>query len=79
MIHNAIMTRLADLFQHNPSQRKVCVSGFTLVELLVASSIAALLSTLTWTILIENTKLESSLHCTVTISNQAILAKNIKL
>jgi prepilin-type N-terminal cleavage/methylation domain-containing protein len=31
-------------------------SGFTLVELLVATSIAALLSTLTWIILTENTK-----------------------
>jgi len=50
------MTRPADLFQPNPAQHKVCVSGFTLVELLVASSIAALLSTLTWTLLIENTK-----------------------
>ena len=31
-------------------------SGFTLVELLVASAIAALLSALTWSILIDNTK-----------------------
>ena len=31
-------------------------SGFTLVELLVASAIAALLSAITWSILIENTK-----------------------
>jgi len=56
MIHNAVMTKPADQFQTNLSQHKFWVSGFTLVELLVASSIAALLSTLTWTILIENTK-----------------------
>ncbi len=56
MIHNAVMTKPVDQIRINSSQRKVWVSGFTLVELLVASSIAALLSTLTWTILIENTK-----------------------
>ena len=56
MIHNAIMTKSADRFRLHPFQRKVWASGFTLVELLVASSIAALLSILTWTILIENTK-----------------------
>ena len=56
MIQNAVMTRPADQFRLNPSHRKVYGSGFTLVELLVTSTIAALLSTLTWTILIENTK-----------------------
>ena len=56
MTHNAVMTNQADRFGPNPIQRKGWDSGFTLVELLVATSVAALLSTLTWTILIENTK-----------------------
>ncbi len=56
MTHNAVMTTQADRFVPNTVQRKGRNSGFTLVELLVATSIAALLSTLTWIILIETTK-----------------------
>lgn len=56
VIQNAVMTKSAKQFQANSAQCSDSNSGFTLVELLVASLIAALLSTLTWTILIENTK-----------------------
>ncbi len=56
MTHNVVMTKPADRLRPNPAQSRGWQPGFTLVELLVASSIAALLSTLTWTILIENTK-----------------------
>ena len=56
MTHNAVMTVLAKKIRTNAARVACGKSGFTLVELLVATSIAALLSTLTWTILIENTK-----------------------
>ena len=56
MTHNAVMTQPANRLRPNPAQSRGWQRGFTLVELLVASSIAALLATLTWTILIENTK-----------------------
>ena len=56
MTHNAVMTKPTNRLQSHLFQRKSLKSGFTLVELLVATSIAALLSTLTWTILIGNTK-----------------------
>ena len=54
--HNAVMTVQAKRRRASDARCKSEKSGFTLVELLVASSIAALLSTLTWSILIENTK-----------------------
>ena len=50
----ATMTKRTDQNSRNPAQSKT--SGFTLVELLIASFIAGLVSTLTWNILIENTK-----------------------
>ena len=58
MIRNqtAGMTQPTDSFKTKSSRCKRQYSGFTLVELLVASAIAAMLSTITWTILIENTK-----------------------
>ena len=56
MIHNANMTVPTERLETIAAQCISGKSGFTLVELLVASSIAALLSTLTWTILIETTK-----------------------
>ena len=56
MIHNADMTAPTERLETIAAQCRSGKSGFTLVELLVASSIAALLSTLTWTILIETTK-----------------------
>ena len=55
-IQSAIMTRPSDQVKIKITPCKAPHSGFTLVELLVASAVAALLSTLTWSILIENTK-----------------------
>ena len=52
----ALMTKLSDQFKTNTTSCRGLDSGFTLVELLVASALAGLLSALTWTILIENTK-----------------------
>lgn len=52
----ALMTKPSDQFKTNTTSCKGLDSGFTLVELLVASALAGLLSALTWTILIENTK-----------------------
>ena len=53
---NATMTKLFDQIKAKITSYKASEPGFTLVELLVATAIAGLLSALTWTILIENTK-----------------------
>ena len=53
---NATMTKLSDRIKAENISYKASEPGFTLVELLVATAIAGLLSALTWTILIENTK-----------------------
>ena len=52
----ADMTKLTNQTKIMIKRLKDRQSGFTLVELLVASAIAALLSAVTWSILIENTK-----------------------
>ena len=50
------MTKQANQPKTQFNRSTPTISGFTLVELLVASAIAALLSTITWSILIDNTK-----------------------
>ena len=55
-IQSAIMIKPSDQVKIKKIPCKAPHSGFTLVELLVASAVAALLSTLTWSILIKNTK-----------------------
>ena len=52
----AIMTKTTDRFNRTLFGGGIPESGFTLVELLVASFVAALVSTVTWSILIETTK-----------------------
>ena len=53
---SAIMTKPSEQVKITTTPCKDPFSGFTLVELLVASAVAAVLSTLTWAILIGNTK-----------------------
>ena len=53
---NATMTKPSDQIKAKTISYKAFEPGFTLVELLVATAVAGLLSALTWTILIENTK-----------------------
>ena len=53
---SAAMTKPTDQCKIKMMHCEDPAPGFTLVELLVATAVAALLSTITWSILIENTK-----------------------
>ena len=53
---NVIMTKRSDQSSNTFDPTVISESGLTLVELLVASLIAGIVSTLTWNILIQNTK-----------------------
>ena len=60
MVEQTINHPVATMTKHIDQRTSWCArstaSGFTLIELLIASLVAGLVSTITWNIMIENTK-----------------------